>query len=154
MSICPQQQAFIRAMQIDDLADVLAIEQATSQSPWSELQFEQSMHDTVVLICDTRLVGFLVLGSVLDQAEVHNLAIHPQHQGEGLGSALLDHGIDSLAPEITVLHLEVRVSNFRAIRLYQQRGFVEVGERRDYYKTEYGRENALLMSRSLATDAE
>jgi ribosomal-protein-alanine N-acetyltransferase len=44
--------------------------------------------------------------------------------------------------------LEVRVSNFSAINLYTKIGFAQVGQRRDYYATEYGREDALLMSRS------
>jgi ribosomal-protein-alanine N-acetyltransferase len=42
--------------------------------------------------------------------------------------------------------LEVRVSNFSAIRLYLNYGFIEVGRRRDYYRTEFGREDAILMT--------
>lgn len=141
-------------MQANDLAEILAIEQASSQSPWSSVQLQQSIEHTQVLVVDSQLAGFLVIGTVLDYAEVYNLAIHPRKQGLGLGAVLLEHGIDSLPPEVRVLHLEVRVSNFRAIRLYQQRGFVEVGERRDYYRTQYGRENALLMSRVLGTDLD
>jgi ribosomal-protein-alanine N-acetyltransferase len=38
------------------------------------------------------------------------------------------------------------VSNFSAIRLYFNYGFIEVGRRRDYYRTEYGREDAILMT--------
>jgi ribosomal-protein-alanine N-acetyltransferase len=84
--------------------------------------------------------------------ELHNIAIHPEHQGIGLGSVMLDYFITNLPNEIKSIYLEVRLSNFRAIRLYQERGFVQVGERRDYYKTELGREDALLMCRDMATE--
>ena len=100
---------------------------------------------------DNQVVGFGILSTVLDQAELHNIAIDPPVQGLGLGAAMLDHLLDNLADEVASIFLEVRLSNFRAIRLYQERGFVKVGERRDYYKTALGREDALLMCRE-ATD--
>jgi len=43
----------------------------------------------------------------------------------------------------------VRVSNFSAIRLYKKLGFKDVGNRKDYYATEFGREDAILMSLSV-----
>ena len=51
-----------------------------------------------------------------------------------------------LAADVKTIFLEVRVSNFTAIRLYHNLGFEEIGNRRDYYQTEFGREDALIMS--------
>ena len=130
-----------------DLSQVVAIETACSPSPWSHKQFELSLSDSQVLLLDNQIVGFGVLSTVLDQAELHNIVIEPSRQGLGLGAAMLDHLLNSLADGVTALFLEVRLSNFRAIRLYQERGFEKVGERRDYYKTALGREDALLMCR-------
>jgi len=48
--------------------------------------------------------------------------------------------------------LEVRPSNESAIRLYHQLQFNEVGTRPDYYPSADGREDALIMARSLLTD--
>jgi ribosomal-protein-alanine N-acetyltransferase len=48
--------------------------------------------------------------------------------------------------------LEVRPSNEHAIRLYHQLGFNEVGTRPDYYPSVEGREDALIMARSLLSD--
>jgi ribosomal-protein-alanine N-acetyltransferase len=42
----------------------------------------------------------------------------------------------------------VRESNRPARRLYRQIGFVEVGQRRDYYPAIGGREDALLLTLS------
>jgi ribosomal-protein-alanine N-acetyltransferase len=136
-----------------DLPQVCNIEEACSPSPWSCKQFELSLGDTQVLLLDNQVVGFGILSTILDQAELHNIAIDPPVQGLGLGAAMLDHLLDNLADEVASIFLEVRLSNFRAIRLYQERGFVKVGERRDYYKTALGREDALLMCRE-ATDRD
>jgi len=141
-------------MEIADLNQVVAIEQRCSQSPWSLKQFQQSLDDSEVLVSAGKIIGFSVVASILNEAEIHNVAVHPDHQGLGLGSVLLDHVITHLPEATTQLHLEVRASNFRAIRLYLQKDFIQVGERRDYYKTEYGREGALLMSRPIGTDSE
>jgi ribosomal-protein-alanine N-acetyltransferase len=83
---------------------------------------------------------------VVDLAEILNIAINPQYQGRRLGSQLLSHGLQSLPDFIESVLLEVRVSNFSAIRLYLNYGFNEVGRRRDYYRTECGREDAILMT--------
>jgi ribosomal-protein-alanine N-acetyltransferase len=148
------QQYSIRGMEVADLNQVVAIEQRCSQSHCSLKQFQQSLDDSEVLVSAGKIIGFSVVASILNEAEIHNVAVHPDHQGLGLGSVLLDHVITHLPAATTQLYLEVRASNFRAIRLYLQKDFLQVGERRDYYKTEYGREDALLMSRSIGTDSE
>ncbi len=52
------------------------------------------------------------------------------------------HGADSM-------FLEVRPSNAVALRLYQGMGFDEIGRRRGYYPDEEGREDALILARTL-----
>ena len=47
------------------------------------------------------------------------------------------------------IFLEVRVSNIIAIDLYKASGFKEIGLRKNYYRTKDGREDAILMSKSL-----
>ena len=98
-----------------------------------------------MLVAKNNVLGFAVVANVLDQAELHNIAIASALQGKGLGRQLLDGMIQQLPAEVKNLYLEVRVSNIPAIRLYQQTGFVQIAERRDYYKTEFGREDALIM---------
>lgn len=154
MNPAVNQQYSIRGMEIADLNQVVAIEQRCSQSPWNLKQFQQSLDDSEVLVGAGKIIGFSVVASILNEAEIHNVAVHPDHQGLGLGSLLLDHVITHLPAVTTQLHLEVRASNFRAIRLYLQKDFIQVGERRDYYKTEYGCEDALLMSRSVGIGSE
>lgn len=94
----------------------------------------------------SQVLGYLILSTVIDQTEVLNIAIDPICQGQRLGSQLLEFGLQLLPDTVEAVLLEVRVSNFAAIRLYLNHGFIEVGRRRDYYKTEFGREDAILMT--------
>jgi ribosomal-protein-alanine N-acetyltransferase len=47
------------------------------------------------------------------------------------------------------IFLEVRPTNFKAIRLYLSMGFNEIGKRRNYYPTKIGREDALILAKTL-----
>jgi len=142
----------IRPMDARDLAQVAAIEVEVTPDPWSAKQFQQSLEDhQCLVICredadPTVPVGYMVMCTVLDQAEVLNIAIDPKYQGHRFGSQLLNYGLRSLPDVIQEVLLEVRVSNFPAISLYFNYGFIEVGRRRDYYRTEFGREDAILMT--------
>jgi ribosomal-protein-alanine N-acetyltransferase len=151
------QKTTIRYMSAEDLLQIVAIEREATPSPWSGKQFEQSLEQHSCLVISENngsgvILGYAVVSTLLDQAEVLNICINPQYQGRGLGSQLLDHLLKQLADVIEVVYLEVRVSNFRAIHLYQNHGFIAVGERRDYYPTEFGREDAILMNLQRTVD--
>jgi len=134
----------------EHLSDVVALEQMVSPSPWRKQQFIDSMQATLVLTENGVVIGFAVVQLVADQAELHNIAICPDKQGRGMGSLFLDTLVKAMPMDIKMFYLEVRVSNFRAIRLYHQLGFVQIAERKDYYRRGLGREDALVMCKVIA----
>jgi [ribosomal protein S18]-alanine N-acetyltransferase len=138
----------VRKAARDDLPALLKIESEVSPFPWSARQFGESIdsHEGYVLLKGKRIIGFLFFQQVLDQAELLNIAVRPSFQGEGLGYSLLRFCLDNLRNTALRLHLEVRASNFTAIGLYLSAGFTQTGERRAYYRSEAGREDALLMA--------
>ncbi|MGC8759450.1 MAG: GNAT family N-acetyltransferase [Bryobacteraceae bacterium] len=73
------------------------------------------------------------------EAELLNLAVHPEARRRGLGRALL-----ALLAGRKVW-LEVRESNQAAIRFYESQGFRVYGRRRQYYRRPV--EDAVLMVR-------
>ena len=64
------------------------------------------------------------------EAHVLNVCVEPDMQGQGLGRKLLERML-TVARErhADTAYLEVRVSNERAIALYESMGFREVGHR-------------------------
>jgi ribosomal-protein-alanine N-acetyltransferase len=94
------------------------------------------------------VIGYAVLWCIMDQGELANMAITPAFRGRGLGRLLLSRVLDTARERgIEAVFLEVRVSNERASRLYEQFGFVDVGKRRDYYDSP--REDARVMRAGL-----
>lgn len=137
----------------DDLPAWWAIEQACFSHPWSERQLSAQLNHArnhcFGLFELNQLVGFAVFSTVLDEAELLQIAIVPEQQGRGLAAELLSQSIRILQQaDITRFMLEVRASNVAAIRLYEKFGFSEDGRRKGYYPTAGGREDAVLMSLS------
>jgi ribosomal protein S18 acetylase RimI-like enzyme len=67
------------------------------------------------------------------QMELQKIYVLPEHQGEGIGSALLKE-VKNLAREIDpdYIWLDTHMSNENAIRLYEKNGFKKMG---NYYFT-------------------
>ena len=137
----------IRQATIEDLAQISAIENNTSAYPCSNQQLHDCIESSYLLLGDNRLLGFAVIVTVEKQAELHNIAIDPQEQGKGLGSLFLTALVAGLPATVEQFYLEVRVSNYRAIRLYHQLGFNKIAERKDYYRNGLGREDAIIMAK-------
>jgi len=73
------------------------------------------------------------MGSQLaSEARIFSVAVHPEYQGKGLGSALTSAGMAYLRGQgATKVRLEVRPGNAAAIRVYEKLGFSVAGETRD-----------------------
>ena len=136
-----------RYAMISDLTEVKAIEQLTSHYPWSDKLFDESINKLLVITQKQEIIGFAVVALVAQQAELHLIAIRPKAQSQGYGQLILSLIVESMPASIESFFLEVRVSNCRAIRLYQRLGFVQIGERKDYYRNGLGTEDAIIMAR-------
>ncbi|HEX2173789.1 MAG TPA: ribosomal protein S18-alanine N-acetyltransferase [Dehalococcoidia bacterium] len=92
-----------------------------------------------------RIVGYLGLWLMVDEAHITNVAVRDSHRRLGLAHLLLLAAVDiSRQVAANVLTLEVRVSNQGAQTLYDKFGFTVVGRRKGYYSD--NREDALIMT--------
>ena len=90
------------------------------------------------------VVGYIGSQTVLDEADVMNLAVDPAIRRRGVGRALLRALETRLRAEnVHGLSLEVRPSNLAARALYAREGFVEAGRRPKYYVNP--KEDALIL---------
>lgn len=139
----------IRQLDVADLDRVIDIEHASYPYPWSSGIFADCMrvgYDCSGLQLGPVLIGYVIQSQAAGESHLLNLCIAPEWQGSGYGTLLLDHAIRlAKAQSCHCMFLEVRPSNPVGISLYQRKGFSIVGERRDYYRTDSGRESALVM---------
>ena len=80
----------------------------------------------------------------MDEGEITNVAVCAEERGQGIGGLLLDELLRIGEQKgITKIVLEVRVSNDSAIRLYERKGFQNVGVRKGLY--EFPEEDGFIM---------
>lgn len=132
-----------------DIDEVNDIEQKAHYHPWTKkLLIEAIQHyQCWSLFNNQQLIGYGILKVVLNEAELLNITISPTSQGKGIGKYLLQ----KLMHEAKKLNadecfLEVRESNHNAYKLYERFGFNEIGRRPNYYPSEKGYEDALIMA--------
>lgn len=144
----------IRTATSADIPAMLATEQAATAYPWAESSFRSSFSEryfNAVAMVNEQIAGFYIGELVAGEASLFDIAVHPAQQGKGIGKALLSHFLDEAERrQATDCWLEVRASNQKAIALYQQLGFHQVGVRPAYYPARVGKEDAILMAMSLA----
>ena len=143
----------LRPMTMDDLDAVMSIERRAFPFPWTQKNFQDCLKQGYLCRIyeqSGQILAYSVVMLVLDEMHLLNICVDPDVQGQRLGSRLL-HSMECLAQEwqAQTCFLEVRQSNFAAIRLYLNTGFNEVGLRKGYYPAKLGRENAIIMAKTL-----
>lgn len=83
--------------------------------------------------------GFIVIQVAAEQSEVLTIGVEPAARRRGIASEMLLTALKQ-ASEMGASHmfLEVDCMNFQAIGLYLQHGFIEVGRRKNYYRSPQG----------------
>ncbi|MGM7724261.1 ribosomal protein S18-alanine N-acetyltransferase [Metabacillus sp. Hm71] len=139
----------IRRMQIEDIEQVYQIELNSFTSPWSKeslyYELEQNLFAKYLVVeYEGQVVGYCGLWVIMDDAQITNIAVHPDYRGKKIGEALIKFAIQ-LSKEMNAkrLSLEVRVSNHIAQALYKKVGFESGGIRKRYYTD--NQEDALVM---------
>lgn len=140
-------------MRAPDLRDVMVLENRNYAFPWTEGVFRDCIkagYTMQVMRLDLELVGYGVMQLAADEAHILNLCIDRDYSRRGYARQLLEKLLD-LAERAgaKMVFLEARPSVPRAIRLYERAGFNEVGLRRAYYESAHGREDAIVMAKSI-----
>ena len=139
-----------RAMTPADLEAVADLTHRADPFGWTLRNFSDahaSGNTLTVLTVDGVTTGIAAVMHVLDESELLEIAVQPAMQGRGYGKALLAQAIALARCNGAVrMFLEVRESNARARKMYTSFGFEETGRRKNYYPTENGREDAILMT--------
>lgn len=147
-------EAAFEPLLADDLDRVLQVEQRAYSHPWSRANFVDALHSgyqAQMLTANGQLLGYFVAMKGVDEVHLLNITVAPEFQRQGWARVLLDAlAIWSRGQGAQWLWLEVRVSNDRALRVYEAHGYRRVGQRKGYYPAHNGqREDAVVMSLSL-----
>lgn len=130
-----------RLVEVDDLAEVAALEAASFSNPWTgdmlarELRNADVARIYVLRGPDSRIVGFCACWFVADELHINTLAVAAERRRQGLATRLLYFVFaEAAAAGVRRATLEVRRSNEAALRLYQRLGFTVKAVRPRYYR--------------------
>lgn len=144
-------EARLEPLEAARLEQVLQVEQRAYPYPWTRGNFVDTLksgYHARLLLADEELLGYYVAMQGVDEVHLLNITVSPDHQHQGWGRVMLDAlALWSRGLSAQWLWLEVRVSNTRAIAIYEAHGYRRVGLRKNYYPAGSGqREDAVVMS--------
>ncbi len=142
----------IRKMTATDVPAIAALEIACFNDPWSEAsiasEIENRLSYWLVAEIDGVIAGYVGSQTVLDMADMMNIAVSPNCRRKGIAEALIKELTAYLTSRGVIgLMLEVRASNAPAIALYTKLGFIQAGRRPNYYRNP--KEDALILRKEL-----
>ena len=140
-----------KKMDLSHIKEVAKIEGLCFSNRFGEKTFLREMENKiayyVVAVSDGNVAGYGGLWNICGEADITDIATHPDFRRVGIGEGILNELISYCKENnCTKINLEVRKSNIPAQRLYEKLGFICDGERKNYYEN---RETAILMSLNL-----
>ncbi|MFW5722379.1 MAG: ribosomal protein S18-alanine N-acetyltransferase [Desulfohalobiaceae bacterium] len=132
-----QEVCFVRCGK-SDLEELVRFEQEVFPHPWTREQFRLSLDQNAFHIFGFRqqdtIVAYCSFVTVVDEAEILNIAVRTELQQQGMGERLL-RLVLNICRRLGVerVTLESRPSNTAALRLYQKLGFGTLAVRSSYY---------------------
>jgi ribosomal-protein-alanine N-acetyltransferase len=151
-------RVFIDQVRPDEAEALVAIHGEAFARPWSADDFRTLVSDRSVyalairresMLGRRRMLGFVLVRAVADEAEILTIAVLPSVQGRGHGRRLMEEIRRRLyADRVRALFLEVDRDNAPAVRLYRSLGFEAIGERKGYYLKPDGTTGSALVMRA------
>jgi ribosomal-protein-alanine N-acetyltransferase len=131
---------------------VAELEKLCFRDPWSEKSVASELNNPLslwlVALEDGGVVGYVGSQTVMDETDMMNVAVHPDHRRKGIGQQLIDELVRRLEKQGSVsLTLEVRAYNEPAKQMYEKLGFAIAGRRPNYYRNP--KEDALILRKML-----
>ena len=119
----------IRPALSQDLPRILEIEDLAFGRQWDYFQFKASLDDVFLVAVDAvtaEVVGFLVACCcrVSRRAMILRVAVHPEYQGRGIATQLLEESFRELCKKgLDEVELDVDILKAGAQHLYEKMGF-------------------------------
>lgn len=132
----PPPAASIRPVQPGDLAALVSLDAAAFEAPYQlasgeliEMMVTSGLF-VVATAADAALLGYACADTLVDTGQIMRLAVHPAARRQGIGRALLNHGLAYCqaagAQRVTI---NTQESNAAGLRLYEESGFRRMGRR-------------------------
>lgn len=109
-------------------------------------KFDNPFLKQVDYYVDKKIVGSMKYSIMYERMELEDIFVIEEYKNQKIGTKLMSYLIsEAIENRVINITLEVRQSNFIAIKLYKNFGFREVALRHNYYNNE----NGILMEKQV-----
>ncbi len=128
-----------RFAESSDIAKISELEEKGFVNPWTKEQFAyeigQNEFARMILLCEEgEIIGYIDYWIVFDQSALNKLFVSEEYRRRGYARLLLEKALeDAKENQCLTMSLEVRVSNEKAIALYEKSGFKILLTKKGYY---------------------
>lgn len=137
----PNIRAHIRWLIRRDMPEVLAIENASFDHPWTEEEFLRVLRqrNCIGMVAELgdypgRIAGFMVYELHKHHLHIVNFAVHPDFRRHSVGRQMVDKLVDKLSSHRrTRITLNVRETNLAAQLFYRSQRFMATEVVPEYY---------------------
>ena len=136
----------IKPVKKNELSKLIDIEMDVFNYSSSIEDFEKSFNENAIkiwIVSTQKIIGFVSFIHVKDEIEIVQICIIKSCQRKNYGSLIINK-IKKL-DNIKKIFLEVSIENSQAIKFYLKNGFKKIGIRKDYYKGNNKRIDALRL---------
>lgn len=130
----------LRQMTENDLPQVLELQRELAFQDWNEKQFLSEIRASYAycVVCESdlpngTLLGYAIFHLLGPDSELLSIATRETEQRKGIGSQLLNAGLQQLTSNDDQCFLEVRDGNAKARAFYEKHGFKLYNVRKKYY---------------------
>lgn len=128
----------IERLSKSNITDILCLQtSANFLDGWTESMLVSAFENRYFALgtfMDGELVAFIGVDANMFEYEIECVLVHPLYRNKGLARNLVEKVIDLAKQQgVESILLEVRKSNFSAIKLYESVGFTRISERKKYY---------------------
>ncbi|MHB1483942.1 MAG: ribosomal protein S18-alanine N-acetyltransferase [Saccharofermentanales bacterium] len=143
----------IRFAAPQDIHEIYVLEKECFTIPWSFESLENDILNNkkatyLVAECSGKIVGYIGMWQIFEDAEITNLAVAKDYRKQGIGNSLIREICAAAKKKgAAKMMLEVRETNSAAINVYAKNDFKGISIRKKYY--EDTGENAIIMLKNL-----
>ena len=145
----------VRELRLEDLDTIVEIENSIYKDTWNKEAYIRDLENDIaynyVLEYKGVIIGYYGFWIMFDNIDITKVSIRKEFQGKGLSKILMEDFFNRIKNlDIRTVTLEVRVSNVKAIGLYQKYGFKNISTRKKYYPD---LEDAYILQKEVSIDA-
>lgn len=150
--VCEERNLTIEMLDENNVLFVQDIQKDCNEPVWTSSSLFHLLNKGsgygYILKSFNKYIGYILLRSLADEEEVLSLGVLNLNRRKGVASKLFyEFERDVIRKSVKRIFLEVKVKNYSAICFYEFLGLKKIKVLKDYYKTDNGYENGLLLSK-------